>query len=119
MFDSPFMSLPGISPREYAYLQTATTGFSEQQLRGFLMIYGSKRRNPDDMVLYCIIGFFVPGLPRFLVNQIGMGILYFFTAGLCFIGTIIDLINHKDLAFEYNQKMVFESLQMVKMGNIQ
>ncbi len=119
MFDSPFMSLPGISPQEYSYLQTATTGFSEQQLRGFLLIYGSKRRNPDDMILYCILGFFVPGLPRFLLNQIGMGILYFFTAGLCFVGTIIDLVNHKTLAFEYNQRMVFESLQMVKMGNIQ
>ncbi|MEJ2883923.1 TM2 domain-containing protein [Pedobacter sp. GR22-6] len=119
MFDSPFMSLPGISPQEYSYLQSATQGFSEQQLRGFLMIYGSKRRNPDDMVLYSILGFFVPGLPRFLVGQIGMGILYFFTLGLCFIGTIIDLVNHKTLAFEYNQKMVFESLQMVKMGNIQ
>ena len=80
------------------------------------MIYGGKRRNPDDMVLYCILGFFVPGLSRFLVGQIGMGILYFFTFGLCFIGTIIDLINHKSLAFEFNQKMVFESLQMVRMG---
>lgn len=119
MFDSPFMTLPGITPQEYSYLQTATTGFSEQQLRGFLMIYGSKRRNPDDMVLYCILGFFVPGLPRFLVNQIGMGVLYFFTLGLCFIGTIIDLVNHKTLAMEYNQRMVFESLQMVKMGSIQ
>ncbi|MNJ97177.1 TM2 domain protein [compost metagenome] len=119
MFDSPFMSLPGITPQEYSYLQSATTGFSEQQLRGFLMIYGSKRRNPDDMILYCILGFFVPGLPRFLTNQIGMGVLYFFTVGLCFIGTIIDLVNHKSLAYEYNQRMVFDSLQMVKMGNIQ
>ena len=116
MFDSPFMTLPGIAPQEYSYLQSATTGLTEQQLRGFLMIYGGKRRNPDDMVLYCILGFFVPGLSRFLVGQIGMGILYFFTVGLCFIGTIIDLINHKSLAFEFNQKMVFESLQMVRMG---
>ncbi len=111
------MSLPGITPQEFSYLQTATTGFSDNQLRGFLMIYGGKRRNPDDMLLYCILGFFVPGLSRFLVNQIGMGVLYFFTLGLCFIGTIIDLINYKSLAFEYNQRMVFESLQMVKMGN--
>ncbi|MGN7203525.1 TM2 domain-containing protein [Pedobacter sp. SAFR-022] len=111
------MSLPGITPQEFSYLQTATTGFSENQLRGFLMIYGGKRRNPDDMLLYCILGFFVPGLSRFLINQIGMGVLYFFTLGLCFIGTIIDLINYKSLAFEYNQRMVFESLQMVRMGN--
>ncbi len=111
------MSLPGITPQEFSYLQAATTGFSDNQLRGFLMIYGGKRRNPDDMLLYCILGFFVPGLSRFLVNQIGMGVLYFFTLGLCFIGTIVDLINYKSLAFEYNQRMVFESLQMVRMGN--
>ncbi len=118
MYNSPFMMLPGITPDEYSYLQAATTGFSEAQLRGFLMIYSSKRRNPDDMVLYCALGFFVPGLQRFLLNQIGMGILYFFTAGLCFIGTIIDLINYKTLTFEYNQRMVFESLQMIKMGKL-
>ncbi|MBE9600684.1 TM2 domain-containing protein [Pedobacter sp. MC2016-24] len=119
MFNSPFMSLPGITPQEFSYLQAATTGFNEQQLHGFLMIYGGRRRNPDDMLLYCILGFFVPGLPRFLLNQVGMGVLYFFTYGLCGIGTIIDLVNHKSLAAEYNQRMVFESLQMVKMGSIQ
>lgn len=120
MFESsPFMSLPGITPQEFSYLQSATNGLNEQQLRGFLMVYASRRKNPDDMVLYCILGFFIPGLPRFLINQVGMGILYFITVGLCFIGTIVDLINHKTLAFEYNQRMVFESIQMVRMGNIQ
>lgn len=118
MYNSPFMMLPGISPQEFSYLQTATTGFSEQQLNGFLMVYNSKRRSPDDMILYCVLGFFVPGLPRFLTNQIGLGILYMLTYGLCAIGTIIDLVNYKSLAFEYNQRMVFESLQLVKMGTI-
>lgn len=117
MFHSQFMSLPGITPQEYSYLQTATNGLDEQQLRTFLMIYTGKRKNPSDMLLFCVIGLFlVPGLQRFLVNQIGMGILYLFTGGLCLIGSIVDLVNHKTLAFEYNQRMVFESLQMVRMG---
>ncbi len=120
MFDAQFMALPGITPQEYSYLQTATNGLNEQQLRTFLMIYTGKRKNPGDMLLFCIIGLFlVPGLQRFIVGQIGMGILYLLTLGLCFIGSIVDIINHKDLAFEYNQKMVFESLQMTKMGNFQ
>jgi len=120
MFDTQFMSLPGISPQEYAYLQTATNGLNEQQIRTFLMIYAGKRKNPSDMLLFCVIGLFlVPGLQRFIIGQIGMGILYLLTAGLCFIGSIIDIVNHKELAFEHNQKMVFESLQMVRMGNFQ
>ena len=116
MFDSQFMALPGITPQEYSYLQTATNGLTEPQLRTFVMIYSGKRKNPSDMLLFCIIGLFlVPGLQRFLVGQIGMGILYLLTGGLCLIGSIVDIVNHKELAFEHNQKMVFESLQMTKM----
>ncbi|WP_199118615.1 TM2 domain-containing protein [Pedobacter sp. ASV28] len=118
MFDSNFMSLPGISPQEYSYLQSATNGLNEQQLRTFLMVYSSKRKNPSDMLLFCIIGLFlVPGLQRFIIGQVGMGILYLLTAGLCLIGSIVDIVNHKTLAFEYNQRMVFESMQMVRMTN--
>lgn len=117
MFDAQFMALPGITPQEYSYLQTATNGLDEQQIRTFLMIYSGKRKNPSDMLLFCVIGLFlVPGLQRFIVNQIGMGILYLLTGGLCLIGSIVDIINHKSLAFEHNQRMVFESLQMVRMG---
>jgi hypothetical protein len=45
-----------------------------------------------------------------------MGLLYLFTVGLCFIGSIVDLVNHKDLAMEYNRKIAFESHQMAKMS---
>lgn len=118
MFNSQFMSLPGITPQEYSYLQTATNGLSEQQVRTFLMIYAGKRKNASDILLFTLLGFiWVAGVQRFIIGQIGMGILYLLTGGLCFIGTIVDLINHKDLAFEYNQRMVFESLQMTRMAN--
>jgi hypothetical protein len=49
-----------------------------------------------------------------MVGQIGMGILYLFTGGLCIVGTIVDTINHKKLAFEYNQQMAIESLAMAQ-----
>ena len=48
-----------------------------------------------------------------MVGQNGMGILYLFTGGLCFIGTIVDIINHKQLAFDYNQQMARETMAMV------
>jgi TM2 domain-containing membrane protein YozV len=111
------MSLPGITPEEYSYLQQATTGLTEEQLRNFLMVYSSRRKQPSEILLLSLIGFLgFAGIHRFVIGQIGMGILYFLTGGLCAIGTIVDIINHKNLTFEYNQKMVFESLQMVRMG---
>jgi len=118
MFDQNFMSLPGITPQEYSYLQSATQGLNEQQLRTFLMVYAGKRKNPSDMLIFAIVGaIFLPGLQRFIMGQIGMGILYLLTWGLCLIGSIIDIVNHKSLAFEHNQRMVFESMQMVRMSN--
>ncbi len=43
-----------------------------------------------------------------------MGVLFFFTLGLCYIGTIIDLINYQKIAFEYNRQMANEVSAMVK-----
>lgn len=120
IYQAPFMALPGITPEEYSYLQQATTGLNEQQFRNFLMIYSTKRKNPSEILLFTLIGFLgFGGVQRFVVGQIGMGILYLFTCGLCFIGTIIDLINHRSITLEYNQKMVFESLQLIRMGGFQ
>jgi TM2 domain-containing membrane protein YozV len=49
-----------------------------------------------------------------MLGQIGMGLLYLFTAGLCFIGTIIDLVNYQRLAFEFNQQVANEVAVLIK-----
>ena len=117
-FNNPYMSLPGISPEELGFLQQGTAELSESQQKYFFMIYSGKRKSPQDMLIFCIVGMFlVPGLQRFMVGQIGMGILFLFTAGLCIIGSIVDLVNHKTLAMEYNRKMAFESFQISKMSS--
>jgi hypothetical protein len=41
-----------------------------------------------------------------------MGILYVFTFGLCYIGTIIDLINNKKMALEANREVIQECVAM-------
>jgi len=113
-----YMSLPGITPEELGILQQATSGLTENQQKYFYMIYSGKRKSPQDMLIFCILGtFLVPGLQRFIVGQIGMGIAFLFTAGLCFVGSILDLINHKQLAIEFNKKMAYESFQIAKMSN--
>jgi hypothetical protein len=44
-----------------------------------------------------------------------MGILYLFTGGFCMIGTIIDLVNIKQIASSFNQQQAMECASMVKM----
>lgn len=116
MYQNLLMSLNGITPEEFSYLEQTMNGMDENQAQRFIMFYTNKRKSPQDILLFTLIGLLgFAGIQRFVIGQIGMGILYFFTAGLCFIGTIVDLINHKSLAFEHNQKAAFESAQLVKI----
>ena len=104
------------TPEELIQIDINTKEFSSEQLQQFVMIYRTKRKDPQTILLCCLLGLvFLAGLHRFIMGQIGMGILYLFTGGLCFIGTIIDAINHKELALEYNQKMIGETLAMLNM----
>lgn len=117
MNQNPYMALPGISPEEMNFLQQGTAELNENQKKYFYMIYSGKRKSPQDVLIFCIVGLcLVPGLQRFIVGQIGMGLLYLFTVGLCFVGSIMDLINHKTLALEYNRTMAYESFQIAKMS---
>jgi TM2 domain-containing membrane protein YozV len=97
------------------FVQGLTKDYDDNQMMNFANIYRSRRRDPQLILLTTLLGFVgISGVQRFLTNQIGMGILYLFTAGLCFIGTIIDLINYQDLAMEYNMRMANEAAMMVK-----
>ena len=117
-YQNPYIMFDGMTPEEHAFLHQAISSLTETQAGYFMSIYGSKRRNPQDIMLATLAGFLgVSGVQRFLTDQIGMGILYFFTAGFCFIGTIIDLINYKNIATDYNKQMAFESFNIAKMSN--
>ena len=106
--------IPSLEGEELVFLQMLTRDLSDEKLHNFAIVYNGKRRNTDQILLACVLGFVgVAGVQRFLVGHIAMGILYLFTAGFCFIGTIIDVVNHKQLAFEFNQKMAGESMAMV------
>jgi TM2 domain-containing membrane protein YozV len=104
------------TPEELITINSRTKGFSIDELEQFCTIYRSKRKDPQLILILSLIGLVgVAGIQRFLIGNIGMGILYFFTAGLCFVGTIIDAVNHKELAMEYNAKMITETLSMLNM----
>lgn len=106
--------LPEVEGEEAILLESMLKDLTEEQAQNFILIYRGRRKDPQTILLLALVGFLgFAGIHRFLINQIGMGILYFFTAGLCFIGTIVDLINHKNLAFEYNQQVAREVKLMV------
>jgi TM2 domain-containing membrane protein YozV len=114
---NPYMSLPGITTEEMTILYQTTSGLSDSQKQSFYNIYISKRKNPQDILIFALLGLFgIAGIHRIVMGEITMGILYLFTAGFFFIGTIMDLINYKSLANEYNQKMAYESVNIIKMG---
>jgi TM2 domain-containing membrane protein YozV len=113
-----YMMLPGISPEEIGFLQQATAKLDENQQRSFYNVYSGKRKSPQDILLFTLLGLVgFAGIQRFVLGEVGMGILYFLTFGFCWIGTIVDLINHKTLALDYNKKMAYESFQIISMGN--
>jgi TM2 domain-containing membrane protein YozV len=117
MYQNAYMTLPGITPEELNCLQQATAELNDDQKRYFYMVYSGKRKNPQDILLFTLLGFiWIAGIQRFMTGEIGMGILYLLTGGLCWIGTIVDLINHKSIALEFNRKMAYESYHITKMG---
>lgn len=116
MNDNFLFHLSNVTTEEMIFVKEITKDFNDEQKKNFAMIYSGKRRDPQHVLIFTILGFFgIAGIQRFVTNQIGMGILYFFTAGLCFIGTIVDLVNHKSIANEYNHKMALESRLFVSM----
>lgn len=97
--------MPELQADEMAYVQSLIQDMTDAQAQQFASIYRSRRRDPMLILATTLVGFFgIAGIQRFIVGQIGMGILYFLTGGLCFVGTIVDLINYRKLSFEYNIK---------------
>ena len=107
--------IPGVEPNELVYLESLTRELNEEQLKTFAAFYNGDRKKSDMIMIGAIIGLLgIGGIQRFMIGQMGMGILYLLTGGLCFIGTIIDLVNYKKLSYEYNQEVANNVLRAVK-----
>ncbi len=107
--------LPELQGQEMSYIQDLIKPMADDEAQLFANIYRTRRRDPQLILITTILGFFIiAGVQRFLVNQIGMGLLYLFTGGLCLIGTIVDLVNYQTLAFDYNRKIADEVSLMTK-----
>jgi len=106
--------LPELEGMELGYIQGFMKTMDEEEASLFAQVYRARRKDPQMVLILTLLGFFgFAGLHRFILGQLGLGILYLITAGLCFIGTIVDLVNYKSLAYEYNIKVAHETLNML------
>ena len=107
--------MPEIMGEEQMYISSLFKSMDDKQAMQFVNVYRARRRDPQTILLVTLAGFVgIAGIQRFLTDQVGLGILYFLTGGICMIGTIIDLVNHKNIAFEYNQKQANQIAMMIK-----
>jgi TM2 domain-containing membrane protein YozV len=98
--------MPNAEFEELNYINELTKDMNEEQLKQFASLYNARRKDPQILLLLALLGFLgVAGVQRFVIDQIGMGLLYLFTGGICIVGTVVDIINYKRLALEYNQKI--------------
>ncbi|AWW28911.1 hypothetical protein DN752_01495 [Echinicola strongylocentroti] len=110
--------LPELEGMELGYIQGILKNMDDEQAGLFAQVYRARRKDSQMVLILALLGFFgFAGLHRFVLGQIGLGILYFFTIGLCWIGTIVDLVNYKSLAYEYNIKIAHETLSMMSSTN--
>ncbi len=107
--------LPEIIGEEQMFIENILRNMDDKEAVQFANVYRIRRKDPQTILLLTLVGFLgIAGIQRFIVDQIGLGILYLLTCGLCFIGTIIDLVNYKKIAFEYNQVQAQQIAALVK-----
>ena len=107
--------LPELIGEEQAYIAGIIRDMDEDKAHQFANAYRARRREPQTILLLALVGFLgLAGIQRFLVDQIGMGILYLLTGGLCAIGTIMDMINYKKLALEYNMVQAQQIIAVIR-----
>jgi len=115
--DTSFLySLNGITAEEFSFVKQLMSDMTADQEQQFLISYSGKRQSAEELLLFILLGFVgAAGIHRMLTGQIATGVIYFLTGGLFFIGTIVDLINYRSLATEYNKKQAMKCAAEIKM----
>ena len=98
--------LPQLPRPELHQLQRLLEPMPEQAASSFASHYQTQRKDPLILLLLTAMGFLgLAGLGRFYLGQIGMGLVYVITIGFLFIGTIVDVVRHQNLALESNEEI--------------
>lgn len=107
--------LPELEGDEQVEIAEILNDMSDVQSEHFARIYRSRRRDPIHILMLAAVGFAgVAGLQRLYMKEIALGLVYLFTAGLCVIGTIYDVIKYRDLALRYNRDVAVDVANTVR-----
>lgn len=107
--------MPELEGEEQVHVAQWMRDMTEEQAQHFAHVQRQRRKDETTTLIMALIGLFgIAGIHRFYLGQVGMGLLYVLTGGLCLIGTIVDLFNHKQLAARYNVKQASEVAHLIK-----
>ena len=92
-----------------------TQGMTDQQKFLFQSQYGSEKR---DRVLILVISILLGylGIDRFLVGDVGLGLLKLLTGGVCGIFWLVDLFLITGRVDEYNRQKAHEIAMAIRMS---
>jgi TM2 domain-containing membrane protein YozV len=92
--------LPELEEPERSFVSQLTRAMPTPQVQQFAVAYRQRRKEPQTILILTVVGgVTIPGLHRFWLGQVGIGLLFLCTWGLLLVGTITDMIKHKELAF--------------------
>jgi TM2 domain-containing membrane protein YozV len=107
--------LPELDGDEQVEVARLLNEMTDEQAGHFARIYRSRRREPSHILLLTAIGFVgAAGLQRLYLKEIGLGLVYLFTAGFCLIGTIYDLVKYEELTYRYNRDVALDVAETVR-----
>ena len=106
---------PELEVEELVLVGIFVSEMTDEQAQLFAREYRAKRRNRLTMTMLWIPGFLIyfAGFHRFYAGQVGMGLLYLFTGGLCLIGTIVDGFRIKTLVYNRNYELAKSTAGMI------
>jgi TM2 domain-containing membrane protein YozV len=98
--------LPELEEPERSFVSQLTRAMPAPQVQQFAVAYRQRRKEPQTILILTVVGgVTIPGLQRFWLGQVGIGLLFLCTGGLLLVGTITDMIKHKELALRYNRQL--------------
>lgn len=107
--------LPELEGDEQVHVATLLKSMTDTQAEQFARIYRSQRKDETTVLLLAVVGLLgAAGLQRFYLEELGMGLLYLFTGGLCVVGTLFDLFRYKTLTYHYNRDRADDIATMVQ-----